>query len=119
MNPETLTLTDAAGNAVAELVMSHEDDGWHSGRVRSLQLPAELKEALDWYDEVVENQMLSYLDQALAAVERWGLRVRFRDGLTHPFYSLHISRSNDVSFRVTPVPPSAACDAVISRPVRG
>ena len=107
MSPETLTLTDAAGNAVAELVMSHEDDGWHSGRVRSLQLPAKLKEALDWYDEVVENQMLSYLDQATAAVEQFGLCVRYPNGTSQKVFSLHINKQNEASFRMTPVPPPA------------
>ncbi len=37
--------------------------------VLSERLPAQVKKALDWYDEVVENQMLSYLDEATATVE--------------------------------------------------
>jgi hypothetical protein len=49
--------------------------------------------------------MLSYLDQAMAAVARWRLRVRFRDGSTCPTYGLHIGQTDEVSFRVTPIPP--------------
>jgi hypothetical protein len=49
--------------------------------------------------------MLSYLDQATAAVESFELHARFPDGSTHKTYSLHVSPSNEVSFRISPVPP--------------
>jgi hypothetical protein len=105
MNPEPLTLIDAAGLPVAELLLTREDDGWLSGSVLSQRLPPKLKEALDWYDEVVENQMLSYLDQALEAVDRFGLSARSQDGTARKVYALHVSKQNEVSLRMSPVPP--------------
>jgi hypothetical protein len=119
MNETRVALVDPRGNTLAELLVSDEEEGWFSGRLLSQSFPSEIAKDLAWYDEVVQDQMLSYLDQALAAVERWGLRVRFRDGSTHPVYSLHISQSNDVLFRVTPVSPSPDHGTITSRLGRG
>src|SRR5262245_7589541 len=99
-----MELVDSQGHALAELLVSDEEEGWFSGRVLSQSFPSEVAKDLAWYDEVVQHQMLSYLDEAMVAVARWGLRVRFRDGSTHPTFALHISQPNEVSFRVTPVP---------------
>jgi hypothetical protein len=49
--------------------------------------------------------MLSYLDDALAAVERHQLSVCFPDETCRRVYSLHIGKSGEIEFRVTPVPP--------------
>ena len=117
MNEAKIQLVDSTGNTLAELLASDEE-GWFSGRVLSQSFPSEIAKDLAWYDEVVQHQMLSYLDEAIAAVERWGLRVRLRDGSTHPVYSLHISPLNEISFRVTPVPLPAS-GAMTSQPVRG
>ena len=118
MSDTNVLLLDSRGNILAELLVSDEE-GWFSGRVLSQRFPSELASDLARYDEVVEHQMLSYLDEALAAVEHWGLEVRFRDGSTHPVYSLHISQPNEVSFRVTPVPPPPDRGAWTSHTVRG
>jgi hypothetical protein len=114
-DPEVL-LVDSTGNILDELSVSDEE-GWFSGRVLSQRFPSELAKDLAWYDEVVQHQMLSYLDESVAAVERWSLRVQFRDGSIHPVYSLHINPSNEVSFRVTPV-PLCDCGAMSANPAR-
>lgn len=107
MNAERVVLADPAGNVVAELLLSAEQDGWFTGTLHSQRLAPQLKKALDWYDEVVENQMLSFLDEATAGVEQFGLCVRYPSGLSMKLYSLHIDQQNQVSFRTTPVPPAA------------
>jgi hypothetical protein len=107
MNAEQQALIDANGNPVAQVRVCGEADGWFTGELLSQDFPQRLQEALAWYDEVVENQMLSYLDQATAAVEQFGLRSRHADGSTQPVFALHITRQNEVSFRTTPVPPPA------------
>jgi hypothetical protein len=61
--------------------------------------------ALAWYDEVLQDQMLSYLDEAPAAVQRFDLQAKFPDGSMHKTYALHITPSNEVSFRISPVRP--------------
>jgi hypothetical protein len=107
MNAERMALADADGNVLAQLLLTGEEDGWFTGTVISQRLSPEVKKALDWYDEVVENQMLSYLDQAMANVEQFGLCVRPVSGPSRRVYSLHIDRHDQVSFRTTPVPPPA------------
>src|SRR5258708_980389 len=105
MNDDRLTLIDAAGNALAELEVTATEDGWFAGTVLSQQLPPKLKDALDWYDEIIDGQMLSYLDQATDAVEQFGLRVRERNGSARKVFSLHINKQSEVSFRFSPVSP--------------
>lgn len=90
---------------LAELLIADEEEGWLTGRVVWQRFPFEVKKALAWYDEVVQDQMLSYLDEAIAAVERFDLQAKFPDGSTHKAYSLHVSQSNEVSFRLSPVLP--------------
>ncbi|GEM_PF-5191330 len=107
MRHEKLTLIDAEGNPLAHLEAMADGNDWFVGKVVSEQFPAPLKDALAWYDEVVEGQMLSYLDAAAEAVAQFGLRVRHPDGTSRPVFSLHIDKQNDVSFRISPVPPPA------------
>ena len=97
------------GNALAELLIADEEEGWFTGKVVWQNFPFEVKKALAWYDEVVQDQMLSYLDEAAGAVQRFELQAQFPDGSTHKTYSLHVSPSNEVSFRISPVlpPPEA------------
>jgi hypothetical protein len=94
------------GHTLAELLIADEEEGWYTGKVVWQSFPFEVKNALAWYDEVVQDQMLSYLDGATAAVQRFGLQARFPNGSTHKTYSLHVSPSNEVSFRISPVSPS-------------
>lgn len=105
MDSGKLFLVDTAGNEVAELTLTGEADDWFSGAVLAQQFSPQLKEALDWYDEVVENQMLSFLDGATDAVEQFGLLLRHADGTTHQVFSLHVNKQNEVSFRTSPIPP--------------
>ena len=49
--------------------------------------------------------MLSYLDEATAAVQGFELQATFPDGSTHKTYALHVSPSREVSFRISPVVP--------------
>jgi hypothetical protein len=110
----TMSLTKKAflaasdGTTLAELLIEDEEQGWFTGRVVSQNFPSEVRKALAWYDEVLQDQMLSYLDEATAAVERLELRAELPDGSTHKVYSLHVSPLNEVSFRTSPVGPPPA-----------
>jgi hypothetical protein len=98
-------LVDLEGNTLAELLIADEEEGWFTGKAGWQGFPSEAKKALAWYDEVVQGQMLNYLDGATAAVHRIGLQARFPDGSTHLTYSLHVTPSDEVSFRISPVLP--------------
>jgi hypothetical protein len=107
MTAENLVLVDESGKQLAQLAVTGQEDGWTFATLVAPQFPAKLRESLEWYDEVVEHQMLSFLDSALASIDRFELRVRYPDATQHKVYSLHVNRQNEVSFRVTPVPPPA------------
>ena len=100
-----MLLISPDGNTLAELLIDDEEEGWFTGRVVWQSFPFEVNKALAWYDEVVQDQMLSYLDEAVAAVQKFELRARFPDGSMHKTYALHVSPSNEVSFRIGPVLP--------------
>jgi hypothetical protein len=108
-------LVDADEKPLAELLVEEHDDGWFTGTVLARSFPDELERALAWYDEVVTHQMLSFLDEATSAVERWGLRVKAPDGSARRVCALHVSKPDDVSFRTTPVPPPSRVPADCSR----
>ena len=99
------SIIDNTGHQVAEVDIQSVEDEWYYGRLLDDKIPEELRRDLGWYDEVLSNQMLSYLDEALHAVERHGLSVRLPDETCHKVYSLHVGRSGETTFRITPVPP--------------
>src|SRR4051794_20080942 len=99
MSESRVYLLDSTGNPLAELLVGDSEGGWFTGKVVSQNFPSEVEKALAWYDEIVRHQMLSYLDEATSAVERFSLKVRFPDGSMHPLYSLHMGQPNGVSFR--------------------
>jgi hypothetical protein len=103
--PKKVFLGGSDGTTLAELLIEAEEEGWVTGWVVAQSFPSQIEKALAWYDEVVQNQMLSYLDEATAAVERFGLRANLPDGSAHKVYSLHVSPLNEVSFRTSPVSP--------------
>jgi hypothetical protein len=146
----TVFLTNRDGDRLAELLIVDEDEDWFTGRVVWRKLPFEIQNALNWYNEVVENQMLrrrptiivalrsakdrtlaergptfrevivgpflSYLDEATAAVQKFELHAKFPDGSTQKPYALHVSPSNSVSFRTSPVlPPPGFANAEMRR----
>jgi hypothetical protein len=99
------TIVDHQGRRVADVEIQDVNEEWYYGRLVSDALPDGLRRDLEWYDEVVSGQMLSYLDDALAAVDRHQLSVQLADEESRQVYSLHIGRSGNTTFRVTPVPP--------------
>jgi hypothetical protein len=103
--PKKVFLIGPDGSRLAEFLIADQEEGWFTGRVLWQSFPSEVKDSLAWYNEVVRDQMLSYLDEATAAVQRFDLEARFPDGSTHKAYSLHVSPANEVSFRNSPVLP--------------
>jgi hypothetical protein len=92
-------------NTLAEVMVADEEEGWITGTIVWQRFPAQVQKALAWYDEVLQDQMLSYLDEATADVQRFGIQAQFPDGSTHKTYALHVSQSNEISFRASPVQP--------------
>lgn len=97
-------ILDQYGQPVAKVDLQDTEDGWYYGQLVGDALPAGLRHDLQWYDDVVSNQTLSYLDDALHAVEQHGLSVRLPDETCHKVYSLHIEKTGETAFRITPAP---------------
>jgi hypothetical protein len=110
-----ISLIDPSGNTLAELLIADEVESWFNGTVICQNLPIGVKKALAWYDEVVQDQMLSYLDEATTAVQNFELQSKFLDGSAHKVYALHVSPANEVSFRLSPVPPPPELPKVAMR----
>jgi len=106
LTPETLNLLDGSGTSVAQLHIASEEGDWSYGRVVVDDFSPELRKAIEWYDEVVENQMLSFLDDAILAVDQFALKIEDVRGLQRPVYGLQINRQNEVSFRTEPLKPN-------------
>ena len=99
---EAGSIIDQLGRQVATCILSDVEDGWHYGKVVTGQFPQELSRHLSWYDEVVSGQMLSFLDEARAAIDKFQLRLRRSDGSITPVYSLHVMRNGELTFRTAP-----------------
>ena len=108
MTTSTYSVIDNQGRQVAEMDVLAVEEEWYYGRLVSDAIPEQLRRDLEWYDRVVSNQMLSYLDEALDAVERHELSVRLPDDTYHRVYSLHIEQSGETTFRIAPVPPPSS-----------
>lgn len=105
MTTQSAALLDHCGTVLGEMAIYEVQDGWFTGVLTTDRLTVDVRKTLGWYDEVVQNQMLSYLDEALAAVARLELKVQFPDEEPHRVYSLDITPEKEVSFRITPIPP--------------
>ena len=66
---QKVSLLGPKGTTLAEFLIADEEEGWFTGRVLRQNFPGEINKALAWYDEVVQNQMLSYLDEASCSPE--------------------------------------------------
>jgi hypothetical protein len=100
-----VTLIDRHASQLASFWIDAIQEGWYSGHVNSSSFPPDLQQRLEWYNEVVSNQMLSFVDDARSAIDQHHLLVRLPSGDVHPVVALHVMRSGDVSFRISPIAP--------------
>ena len=61
------SVLDNRGCRVAQIDLESVENEWYYGRLLSDAFSDELRHDLGWYDEVVSDQMLSYVDDALRA----------------------------------------------------
>lgn len=103
--PHNCTIIDESGRDVAEILIRDNEEGWYYGTVLQDKFNDYQRRSIQWYDQVVTEQMLSYFDEALAAVNDLGLQVRLSDKRLERLYSMHIAKSGEISFRTSPIPP--------------
>ncbi len=105
MDDRTFVLTNPEGTSLAELFVEEDGEGWFTGRAVVLCLPADVRRVLSWYDEVANNQMLSYLDQAQVEVDRLGLTIISQYADVHRIERFQLSQDNSVVFKIDQVRP--------------
>ena len=100
MAPKTIKLLDPSHRVLATGKVA--DEGTFFGGSLDLQkLPTKIRELFEEFEEVVNGQMLSFLDDVQARIGSLNLRVSFDDGTEVPVQGLQIYPSTgDVSFKL-------------------
>ncbi len=100
---QKVSLVAPEGVTLAEFLITDAEEGWFTGTVVRQSSAPGVEKALAWYDEVLRDQMLSDLDDAVAAVQRFELQAQFPDGSTHTqtttCTSAHRTKSRSGSLR--------------------
>ena len=99
------SMLDGDGKEIARIAVASCEEGWYYGTLVSHVFSKDLQRALRWYDEVVSNQMLSFLDEAQDEVARFQLRFRLPNGQCENVCSFQLSTSGEVTFRTSSAPP--------------
>lgn len=100
MTQQTVKLLDSSGRVLA--IARVADEGTHFGGSINLErTPAELRSLFDEFEEIVNDQMLSFLDALEEKIQSWRIRALFEDGSETPVCNLQVfPTSEEVSFKV-------------------
>ena len=102
MTQRPLYLADAATARLAALTVASVGDHFE-GTIQTDHLPDDLRRLFAEFEEVVEGQMFSLLDQVENRIRAARLRVLWEDGADTPVSDLQVFPSTGaVSFRATP-----------------
>jgi hypothetical protein len=104
----TAYLIDPSGAPIAALDVS-QAGGRFDGTVALAGAPGPVRQLFAEFEEIVEGQMLSLLDQIQSRIMTLGLRVQFEDGSFAEPADLQVFPSTGaVSFTSRSLPPSGA-----------
>ena len=100
MSSQHVTIIAQSRQVVAAAKVS-EQDGYFSGRIDLSQMPMTLQHQFEEYEEVVNQQMFSRLDELEDKIESLLLKVVFADGNVAQLADVQIYPSTkSVSFKV-------------------
>lgn len=100
MSSQRVTIIDQSRQVVATAKVS-EQGGYYAGRVDLSLMPAALQHQFEEYEEVVNQQMFSLLDELEEKIGSLLLRVMFADGSVAQLADVQIYPSTkSVSFKV-------------------
>src|SRR4051794_13572338 len=95
-----VNLLDPHGRAIATAQVT-EEGGRFWGRIDFGPMPTSLRKVFEEFEEIVNGQVLSLLDEIEAEVAALSLRAVFGDGREVLIEALHIyPATGDISFRV-------------------
>jgi hypothetical protein len=96
-------LADVKGQVFGRMEVDESTDGWMLGKLTEDRLTAEMKRAFRWLEDVANDQMLSFLDEAEDAIEMFQLGIVIPGGNGfQPVCNLQIMNQTDVAFRLAP-----------------
>ena len=100
MNSQRVTIIDQSRQVVATAKVS-DQDGCFTGRIDLSLMPAALQLQFQEYEEMVNQQMFSFLDALEEKIERLFLKAVFADGSVVQLTDVQIYPSTkSVSFKV-------------------
>ncbi len=107
MNIRTVELIDKSRTVVATAKVT--DEGTHFGGTIDLQLtPPELRSMFDEFEEVVNGQMFSFVDEIQSKIGLYAIKAIFDDGFEVNVSDLQVFPSaGDVSFKLVGTPALA------------
>ena len=100
MDTQSVRFVDASGNLMA--TGSVNDEGGHyGGTIQVRELPASTRDLFEEFEEIVSDQMLSFIDEIQARIGALRVKVVFSDGHESALDDLQIYPSTgDVSFKL-------------------
>jgi hypothetical protein len=103
MESRTYLLADAEGHVFGRIEVHETSDGWLLGKLTEDRLTPAMKQAFAWLEEIANDQMLSFLNEAEDAIEKYqfGIVIPGGNGF-QPVYNLQIMNKTDVAFRLSP-----------------
>lgn len=100
MTQRSVTIIDRGRNVVATADVEWLD-GRYSGRIAVDRMPQPLRLVFEEYEEIVNDQVFSLLDQIEGQIEALSLSAVFGDGRETPVEDLQIfPKGGTVAFRV-------------------
>ena len=117
MNERTIQLIDSRGNAVATAQIA-ENDGLCTGAADLRIMPADLLALFREFEDAVNNQLFSHVDQLENSIAARSLRVRFDDASELSITDVQVfPETGELSFRLAKtVPIAAIAPAIIGHP---
>jgi hypothetical protein len=113
MDTQSVRFVDASGNFMATGHVNDEG-GHYGGTIQVRELPSSTRELFEEFEETVNDQMLSLIDEIQARIGALRVKVVFSDGHESALHDLQIYPSTgDVSFKLaTPRPFNGAPAAI-------
>lgn len=107
MDTHSIRLFDSTGRCWATAIVT--DEGSHFGGTVDLhEAPANLRALFDEFEECVNGQMFSFLDDIQTKIAAHGVRVQLDDGFEAAIDDLQVfPTTGDISFKLVGSPASS------------
>jgi hypothetical protein len=104
MSTQTIRLIDDSRKTLATACVVDEGE-YYGGSIDLSSTPADVRALFDEFEEVVNGQMFSFLDELQAKIEAVRIKAVFKDGCEAHVRDLQVFPSTaDVSFKLAEAP---------------